>query len=202
MLGNDVVDLTDPEALAGASHPRFDARVFAPAERAALRASEDPMRLRWTLWAAKEAAYKAARQMDAGVVFSPRAFVVTLGCGFAGHVEHAGRRFALRVEVGTERVHAVAAAAGLALEAVRAGAASLAAPGCPARQSAAARGLALGAAAALLGGAPEALAIVREGSVPRLLRRGLPAGVVLSLSHHGRFTAFALAPVTAARTPA
>ena len=42
MVGDDVVDLADPEARADALHPRFDARVFAPAERAALAASADP----------------------------------------------------------------------------------------------------------------------------------------------------------------
>ena len=54
MVGNDVVDLGDAETRGGPSHPRFDARVFAPAELAALAASAAPNRLRWSLWAAKE----------------------------------------------------------------------------------------------------------------------------------------------------
>ena len=64
MIGNDVVDLGDAEVQPGATHPRFDARVFAREEREALRASGAPNRLRWILWAAKEAAYKAARKLD------------------------------------------------------------------------------------------------------------------------------------------
>ncbi len=58
MVGNDIVDLGDAETCNGPSHPGFDARVFAPVERRALAASPAPNRLRWSLWAAKEAAYK------------------------------------------------------------------------------------------------------------------------------------------------
>ena len=36
MLGNDIIDLGDPETRPGARHPRFDARVFTREERAAL----------------------------------------------------------------------------------------------------------------------------------------------------------------------
>ncbi|MGH7855988.1 MAG: 4'-phosphopantetheinyl transferase family protein, partial [Candidatus Binatia bacterium] len=94
MVGNDVIDLRDPETAPGSQHPRFDARVFAPAERALLGASTDARRLRWILWAAKEAAYKVARKIDARAVFSPRRFVVDLA---ARHVLWEGTR--LRVDV-------------------------------------------------------------------------------------------------------
>ena len=56
MLGNDVVDLGDPETLRGAQHPRFDARVFTREERAAIADSPAPERLRWSLWPALAAA--------------------------------------------------------------------------------------------------------------------------------------------------
>ena len=45
MLGNDVVDLGDPECREARLHPRFDARVFTPEERTALRGSDAPARL-------------------------------------------------------------------------------------------------------------------------------------------------------------
>jgi phosphopantetheinyl transferase (holo-ACP synthase) len=195
MLGDDVVDLFDSEALPGALHPRFDGRVFAAAERVALCTSGAPDRLRWILWAAKEAAYKAARRLDPRLVFSPSRFVVTLDADLSGHVEHASRRFALWVDADGKRVHAVAAATGVPLAAVRAGVVPLTGAPQEGGASAAARGLALRAAAALLGEPPEALAVLREHRMPQLVRRGRPAGLVLSLSHHGRFAAFALAPV-------
>jgi hypothetical protein len=77
MLGNDVVDLWDPETRPGAAHPRFDVRVFDPTELAALARSRAPNQLRWVLWAAKEAAYKAAKRMDPTTLLSPRRFVVS-----------------------------------------------------------------------------------------------------------------------------
>ena len=45
MIGNDVVDLSDPESAPAALHPRFDARAFCEAERERLAASRDPGRL-------------------------------------------------------------------------------------------------------------------------------------------------------------
>ena len=75
MIGNDVVDLArSRDADAGALHPRFDARVFAP-ERA--RADRDqprsPSAAPLGPLGAKESAYKAARKEDPTTVFSPRA---------------------------------------------------------------------------------------------------------------------------------
>ena len=93
MIGNDVVDLRDPETRPGAQHARFDARVFAASERLALERSRDAGRLRWILWAAKESAFKAARRCDPATVFAPSHFVVELGEGLRGRVRHAGRDF-------------------------------------------------------------------------------------------------------------
>ena len=87
MVGNDVVDLRDPEVQPGACHARFDARVFAAAELEAVRVSPVPQWLRWMLWAAKEAAYKVAKKDDARTVFSPSRFVVSLEDATGGRVE-------------------------------------------------------------------------------------------------------------------
>ena len=78
MIGNDVVDLLDPESLPETLHPRFDTRVFTAREREAIAASpgDDAARARWKLWAAKEAAYKLARKRRPATVFSPHRFAV------------------------------------------------------------------------------------------------------------------------------
>ncbi len=78
MVGNDVVDLNDRDADPQTLHPRFDARVFGSEELDQLRASARPVALRWRLWAAKEAAYKAVSKVDPGLVFSPSRFRVGL----------------------------------------------------------------------------------------------------------------------------
>jgi phosphopantetheinyl transferase (holo-ACP synthase) len=193
MLGNDVVDLADPETREGGQHPRFDARVFTPGERAALARAGDPRRLRWRLWAAKEAAYKCVKQLDPGVIFSPQRFAVELADGGVGHVEHAGRR--LRVALWEEGDALVAVATdGADPEQDVLRRLSQLPPGADARDaSAEVRTLARDAAASQVGCAPLDLAFARAGRAPRLWLRGAPLRLALSLAHHGRFVAAAIA---------
>ena len=186
MVGNDVVDLGDREVLEGPAHPRFDARVFASAERALLGASADPDRLRWTLWAAKEAAYKLARKRDARVIFSPRRFVVSLREPGRARVSFGEQRFAIRIAAAGHALHALAHDAerrpGQLVWAVE-----------PVRRSADPSQAARRLAARVLGEELDlprgAFRFGRRGRVPTLSVDG--RALDLSLSHHGRFVAFA-----------
>jgi len=185
MVGNDVVDLSDQDVRC-APHPRFDARVFAAGERAALDASGARTRLRWMLWAAKEAAYKLVRKRDPRVSFSPRRFVVRLDARLEGEVEHAGRVYAVRLGNAGDALHAVA----------RDGSPARIVSGVAATQdlrhaSRAARELASLAVAEHLGVPLDAILLGRRGRIPTLQVRGLATPLDLSLSHHGRFVAFA-----------
>jgi phosphopantetheinyl transferase (holo-ACP synthase) len=204
-IGNDVVDLGDPESAAGACHARFDGRVFAPEELAALDASSSAqrLRLRWTLWAAKEAAYKVARKHDATIVFSPRRFVVRLHDPARATVEHHDRRFTIALETGARHVHAIARDGRIASKdlddavtspggaaRVVVGVAPLAA-GSRACPGDAARALAITTVAPMLERAAHTLTIVRDGRIPRLCDAQGPLDTDVSLSHHGRFVAFA-----------
>jgi phosphopantetheinyl transferase len=73
----DVVDLSDPRCVGKAGDARFLARVLAEVERASVAASPDPDRVLWRLWAAKEAAFKAASKLrGAPPSFSHAAFLV------------------------------------------------------------------------------------------------------------------------------
>jgi holo-[acyl-carrier protein] synthase len=188
MIGNDVIDLRDPEAQPDARHPRFDRRVFARQERQALARSGAPARLRWILWAAKEAAYKVARKLDGSVVFSPPLFVVSLDADLRGTVAHEGTRFDVSVEESPECVHALASDASSSGGRRVARVARLADGADP---SAAARTLAVEDVASLIGASPDDLEVEKEGRVPILLAHGERSGIDLSLSHHGRFVAFA-----------
>jgi phosphopantetheinyl transferase (holo-ACP synthase) len=194
MIGNDVVDLTDPEARPGATHARFDGRVFAPAERALLAESRAPQRLRWRLWAAKEAAYKVARKLDARAVFAPSRFVVRLEGGGRGVVRYGAEVFAVWIDEAEDHVHA--AAAGGDHRGRRPVMAARSAAG--ASLSAAARSLAVDTLARVLGEDPRSIAIVSRDRIPRARLRGRAAAVDLSLSHHGRLVACAFAPESAA----
>lgn len=200
MLGNDVVDLADPEAAEGALHPRFDARAFTASERARLDAAAERPALRWVLWAAKEAAWKAVRRLAPDCPFHPariEARLAPAGRGaFAGEVAIAGARFRVRVEVAGEAVHAVAVHRALPAPRVRAAWRALRGGGAPPAPSAGsdeARGLAVELASHALAVPRHELTVARRARMPELLRAGAAVPVCLSLSHHGRFAAAALA---------
>jgi phosphopantetheinyl transferase (holo-ACP synthase) len=191
-IGNDVVDLADPETSLSGLHARFDERVFSATERGRLEASGSRHRLHWAYWAAKESAYKALKRLAPEAVFSPREFEVDLSplpvagaAAFAaGWVHHRGRRFCLEVRQDGESVHAVArsadaAGAGVLWKVDRA----VDDPGVAVRRLAAGE---IGSALCL---DPAGLRIVGRPPVAMHRDRRLEADV--SLSHHGRFVAFA-----------
>ncbi len=192
-LGNDVIDLADPEARLDGLHPRFVERVFTPAERAALDAGEERLVLHWAQWAAKESAYKALARLEPRTVFAPRAFEVELpgppgdGVPAAGRVRHGTRSFALEVSRRGDALHALAwRPDGPGATAIRSAVGAAGDdPGAAVRRLAA-RDI---AAALTLG--PDEPRIA--GRPPVATRRGRWLPVVLSLSHHGRFVAFAWA---------
>lgn len=190
MVGNDVVDLGDPESRTDALHPRFDVRVFGPDERRAIAASAEPDRTRWTLWAAKESVFKLLRKRDPQAGFSPSRLRVDLA---HGRVEGFGNEFALHVlDPGAtgDAVHVVACdRRGRDDRFVTA-----VAPVPDGRDPGeAARGLALDHLAACIGTRRESLRIARgPDRIPRLVREdGRATPIDLSISHHGRFVAFA-----------
>jgi len=195
MIGNDVVDLRGDATRAGGRHPRFDERVYGEAELRTLAAERDPEPGRWVLWAAKESAYKLGRRADPALVWSPRRFEVHLDAGLRGRVRWPGGECEVRVERDDERVHALAARSEAELDAARVRVARLGeVPGDPASPGDAVRSLVVGELARQLGADPAALEVRRRGRIPQLFAGGRPLGWPLSLSHHGRFVAFAALP--------
>jgi phosphopantetheine--protein transferase-like protein len=187
MIGNDVVDLGDPESDIETHHGRFDKRVFDATERAAIEARPDDGRVRWLLWAAKESAYKAARQRNGSTVFSPRCFAARLHDDGSVWVAAGAQRFRVDATVNAQYVHAVARPADDHADVIctaAIGDASL-------PPSDAVRALALTTLARAWDVAPDDLCIRRERRIPTLWLRGRRSAADLSLSHHGRFVAFA-----------
>ncbi len=189
MLGNDVVDLGDPESRAERQHPRFDIRVFDDVERRVIEASPDRERARWCLWAAKESAYKAARKEDPRTVFAPARFAVRYARAGALAVHVCERHFRVDVRAAAEHVHAVARPAGDTLDSICGAVAMM--RSAEAFASFATRRFAVVTLAARLGVRAGDLAIQRDGRIPTLWYRGRRTTADLSLSHHGRFVAFA-----------
>lgn len=189
MIGNDVVDLRDPEAACGASHARFDRRVFSDAECEPLAGHYTETERRWILWSVKEAAFKAARRERADTAFSPKRFAVRLDRSLRGAVTLETRRWLARVRCEGGCVHAVA---GAEPDLARAfwGMRRLA-PHELADASEVARRFAIAAIAARLGLAPQQLRVETSQRMPRLLVAREDAPLALSLSHHGSCVAFA-----------
>ena len=193
LVGNDVVDLDEPEARDAHRRERFVRRVLSEGERALLAASLDPRTLLWSLFAAKEAAYKVATKLGPPRPFAHRELLVAADLR---SVRVGGVALSLRVDALPGVVHAVASSSsGEALAVVAALEPS-------ADPSAAVRALARRTLAVTLACPESELAIVRdplEGSwdgfgPPRVERGGSPLALDVSLSHDGRFVAFAWSP--------
>ena len=189
MVGNDVVDLSDPESARGAHHWRFDRRVFTPDELESLSIEREDVDPRWILWSAKEAAYKAARRERADSVFSPRRFVVRLDRSLCGSVEDGLRSWPVRVRMLGDCVHAVVSAGDPSVDTFAETAhlddAELRDPSLGVRR------FAIDSIAERLGISPSDLRIERENRIPALVVAGELTPRPLSLSHHGRFVGFA-----------
>lgn len=183
-VGNDVVDLRDPDSVADARHPRWDERVFTVAEQARVRRAEAEERVRWALWAAKEAAFKAARKLNPDVRFIPRDFAVKLLDDARAEVHHGLDRFHVWYEHARGWIHAAATPTEARPRWV---VASLdeeeAPPGVRVRQ------VARQALASFLEVEPAELRVAMVEGVPAVLRGEEVLPVDLSLSHHGRLVA-------------
>lgn len=191
-VGNDVVHLADPAIASHHEWARFVDRVCTDEERLWVRAAADGRRLLWSLFAAKEAAYKAAVKLCGDTVFAPRRFAVDPA---RARVRHGDLVLFLSLDHGDEWVHAVAGTQLVVPVRAVARRPSLQA------ESAAARDLARREIAAHFGLPLAALAIDRPADArardglgpPRLTCGGRLLPVDVSLSHDGPFVACAAA---------
>ncbi len=205
LVGNDIVDLRDPWSQPDKVHARFDTRAFTPAERAGILASGSAHHLRWSLWAAKESAFKVARKLDSDVRFFPREFAVRMLGNAKAEVSHRVGRFSVWLDGADEWVHAVAlpmtdpAPSGVG---TRIGRVEKEDEDPPDRADSPDRGerpgirvreVARAAVGSVMNVPSAEIEIVAEQGIPTLCRRDERLPVDLSLSHHGRFVACAWA---------
>ena len=195
MVGNDVVDLRDPESAAETLHPRFDTRVFSVRERELMAGSRDAARLRWKFWAAKEAAYKLARKVSPATIFSPVKFEVSPGNAKTARVRHESAQYSVAFIENEGALHAIATRTGADKAEVITGWRQLTEReiegGGSEAPSRAVRKLLCERLAVRLGVNEAELEERRRGRVPFLWLGGRPAAIDLSLSHHGGWLAFA-----------
>ena len=77
-VGNDIVDLKEPDNCGKSADDRFLGRVFTPEERDRIVGTAYPDTLLWAFWAAKEAAYKAVSRDDPSICSTSRRYSVAL----------------------------------------------------------------------------------------------------------------------------
>jgi phosphopantetheine--protein transferase-like protein len=204
-VGNDIVDLAAPGNLGKSGDVRFLDRVFTAAEQAFITGSARSDTLLWALWAAKEAAYKALSRGDPTVCSIPRQYRVVPDKGNAARtaalltgkvITPGGGELALRVALTADWVHALAAGSETALDRLCRRVEDLDGAGDP---PAFVRKVLLREIARFLGYAACDLSVIKEPGgpgVPRVLFRGRVLAAEVSLSHDGRFAAFAFDPAT------
>lgn len=206
-VGNDVVDLKDPENIGKSRDDRFLGRVFTAGERELIASVPYPDTLLWSLWAAKEAAYKAVSSADPAVCSIPRRYRVVLEAEdatrkivrLAGKVITPRGELVLEVAVSADWVHALAAGAEEALKRLCRRVKRLEGGKGAVNPSAFVRGALLREIADRLDCSVGDLSVVKNPDglgAPRVLFRGDLLAAEVSLSHDGRFAAFAFDPAT------
>jgi phosphopantetheine--protein transferase-like protein len=78
-VGNDIVDLKEPDNCGKSGDDRFLGRVFTPEERDRIVGAACPDKVLWAFWAAKEAAYKAVSRDEPSICSTPRRYFVDMG---------------------------------------------------------------------------------------------------------------------------
>lgn len=199
-VGNDVVDLKHPENEGKSRDDRFLGRVFTAEERDRIARAARPETLLWALWAAKEAAFKVVSRDDPAAYSTPRKYTILLdplelsATCLAGRAITPRGELALRITVTDDYVHALSATTESDLDTVFQRVDRMDVEDDPREVSAFARKRLLGEIARCLDCPLEELSIGKEPlgpGAPFVLRREQPLAVDISLSHDGRFAAFA-----------
>ena len=212
-VGNDIVDLADPENIGKSSDQRFCRRVFNPEELSFIAGSDRPDTILWAIWAAKEAAYKAVSRGNPSVCSIPGKYPVFLEAGaemgvFAsrgaasvptlqGKVITPNGELFLHICINEEMLHVIAGETAEALarivfrvELVEANSGD---PSCFVRK------ILIEEISRRFCCSEDDLSVAKEEEgpgAPFLLFRGSRLPAEISLSHDGRFVAFAFAPST------
>jgi phosphopantetheinyl transferase (holo-ACP synthase) len=209
-VGNDIVDLGDPEARGKSLDARFIKRTMTPDEQWAMHRFANPDRLLWAFWAAKETAYKALNKRYPSVSSAPGRYGVVLSFHedsadiihpVSGVVHTPEGLVPVRVIFQPDYVHCIGGHCGSgSLDGMEWGVGTIdAAPesggkkSVSERESFTARLIAASKMADILHCDPQDIHISKKSGWPKVYVKGKPADMDISLSHDGRLAAFAVA---------
>ena len=177
-------------------------RVFTPGERHKILESGDPDRMLWSLWAGKETAYKAVRRYVPSVSSAPARYEVHLPDEGShgpesGTVDTPSGPVSVRFCITNDYIHCLGAATDKEVDAVIREVRKIPRT-CfsPDHESDFVRKMAKRSIAGYVGEPPEAIDIFRPkgclGLAPPVVQiAGCTSAVTLSMSHDGRYAAFA-----------
>jgi len=201
LIGNDIVDLMDPQARGKSRDIPFMDRVFTPDERCLIQDSSNPDMMLWTLWTGKETGYKALRRRSPAVSSAPRRYEVHLPCT-GDHIPESGTvhtpcgPVSIRFCITGEYVHCVGATTDEEVDAISWDVQKMPRTQSSCDESLFVREMAKRGISAWLDEQPEAVDIIRpeqdHGLAPPVIKiRGRNPSINLSMSHDGRFAACA-----------
>ncbi|MFP3980597.1 MAG: 4'-phosphopantetheinyl transferase superfamily protein [Desulfobacterales bacterium] len=207
-MGNDIVDRRAVDAAGKGRDARFVRRVLTEQELRACRQSADPDQYLWAAWAARETAYKAMAKSWPDISASPRRYQPVFEDGIGGQnlrgvVQTPKTPVYIRVMIRADYIHCIGQSQ-QSPEHLVWGVERLFAKPDPAenhdpdRQSAVVRRAAAARISACMGFPAADIQIRRYPdqigrriSPPGVYIRGVRWQIDISLSHHGRFAAYA-----------
>jgi len=201
LIGNDIVDLTDPQAKGKNRDIRFIERVFTPDEQRKIQKSDEPDIVLWSLWAGKETGYKAMSKTHPAVSSSPGSYAVQLSdtpLPESGTVETPCGPVSVRFRVTGEYIHCIGATTDEGLNSIVWDVQTMLRPEIsPKYQSDFVRNMARGKISRCLKEDPETIKIIRpqghHGLGPPVVYAGEKRTAIdISMSHDGRFAACAV----------
>ncbi|MEW6076817.1 MAG: 4'-phosphopantetheinyl transferase superfamily protein [Thermodesulfobacteriota bacterium] len=207
-VGNDIVDLDSPHVTGKSRDEKFLNRVLTPEEQAAILQSDEPDVLLQVYWAARETAYKAIARSNPTVSSAPRRYRVFLDeprerSTFTGYVQTPAETVLIRGCCNQEYVHCLGAVTVSDLEKIQSGVEKVVLRTGPdygrssVAVSRAARTLVKKTIASLQSVQPGHIMIKKSPllsgvSFPEIFINKKKTDIPISLSHDGRFVAFAL----------
>jgi phosphopantetheine--protein transferase-like protein len=203
-VGNDIVDLRASGNIGKSADGRFRGRVFTEEEQSLISGSRQPDAFLWALWASKEAAYKAVSRGNPAVCSIPRQYRVVIETAtgqetagrLAGKVITPKGELSLRAALTLEWVHALVTGSDTDCDRIFRLVECLDDSEDP---STAVRWSLLREIARSFGCTVGDLSMVKDTGrpgAPSVLFRGHLLTEEVSLSHDGRFAAFAFDPAT------
>jgi phosphopantetheinyl transferase (holo-ACP synthase) len=107
MIGNDIVDLHLADRKAW-RRKRFIEKILVPSEQGMLRRSKDPGRFLWLLWSMKESTYKIHFRKHLNQALNPAGFVCSFDRDFKGRVEADDTVYDTQSQISDDYIHTIA----------------------------------------------------------------------------------------------